>query len=191
MQTIKEKGVHNTNLVNHFIIKNINFNSKVIDLGCGKCSRTEYIKKYFNQHTIGVEIHKNYIDECMQKNVYVYESDIKSFIYNNNFDNFDDLSFLMIDVIEHIEKSEAIDIIEKLKSISNKIIIFTPYGFMHQDEYDSNEYQRHLSSWTDEDFKNMGFDCKVIDDFHYIDDNTSNGVVFAVWDKDNKQAVFV
>jgi hypothetical protein len=63
---------------------------------------------------------------------------------------------LMIDIIEHINKEEAIHLVKHLLSRSNNIIIATPIDFFEQELYQS-EFERHVSHWTRDDFKNLGF----------------------------------
>ncbi len=39
----------------------------------------------------------------------------------------------------------------------NKIIIFTPNGFIWQDGYDDNSLQEHKSGWCAEELEKLGF----------------------------------
>jgi hypothetical protein len=43
-----------------------------------------------------------------------------------------------------------------------KIIIFTPNGFLRQDEYDGDKLQIHKSGWTVDEFKKLGYEVKGI-----------------------------
>lgn len=76
---------------------------------------------------------------------------------DNEFDN-----VLLIDVIEHLPKENGILLLENVKKITkNKIYLFTPLFWtenMHlisdpKSPYYQNTYNKHLSSWTVEDFK--------------------------------------
>ena len=62
---------------------------------------------------------------------------------------------LMIDIIEHINKEEATLLLKHLLQLGNKIIIATPIKFFKQELYKS-EFERHISHWTLNDFKNIG-----------------------------------
>ncbi|MBI1388867.1 MAG: methyltransferase domain-containing protein [bacterium] len=65
---------------------------------------------------------------------------------------------LMIDVIEHFEQHDAIKVLHEIRRVvKHKIIVYTPTGFMPQDEEDGNPYQRHRSGWRAMDFRRMGF----------------------------------
>ena len=59
-----------------------------------------------------------------------------------------------MEVIEHLEKEEAIRLIEDMEKIARKkIIITTPVGFLENYEADGNLYQTHKSGFYPEDFK--------------------------------------
>lgn len=63
-----------------------------------------------------------------------------------------------MDLIEHLEKIEAIKLLKKMEKIGRKkIIILTPNGFTNQDEWDNNPYQVHKSGWSKKDFEKMGY----------------------------------
>lgn len=70
----------------------------------------------------------------------------------------------MIDVIEHLSRSTAHEFLERLalaqrETIKKKagkfprLLLFVPIGLCPQEAYDGNEYQRHLSTWELNDFK--------------------------------------
>lgn len=62
---------------------------------------------------------------------------------------------LMIDIIEHIGKPEAIAMLRLFLEKGSTVIIATPKEFFEQCLYES-EYERHVSHWTVRDFKNLG-----------------------------------
>lgn len=70
---------------------------------------------------------------------------------------------LMVDVIEHLEKEKAIGLLNYFVSKGSKIIVATPVDFFNQDLYES-EFEHHISHWTFNDFKKIGFiDCQYFD----------------------------
>jgi hypothetical protein len=87
-------------------------------------------------------------------------------------------TIFLIDVIEHIEKREATELLKKsLKIASKQIAIFTPWGFMPQEHPDGIDYwglkggdwQRHKSGWLPEDFIDDDWDFIACEDFHPMD----------------------
>jgi len=65
---------------------------------------------------------------------------------------------ILLDVIEHLSKDDAHILLEKCKAWAVKrIILSTPNGFLPQKSLDKNVYQNHLSGWSIQELKNMGF----------------------------------
>ena len=63
---------------------------------------------------------------------------------------------LMIDIIEHINKPKAIQLLKHLLMMGSKIIIATPIEFFEQNLYES-EFEHHVSHWTKKDFIKLGY----------------------------------
>lgn len=92
------------------------------------------------------------------------------YIYNNiyieNIVNFVDkieikYDFVFLgDVLEHIERQEGLDLIEKLKKKASNIIIITPIRVSQQDDIFGNKYEKHVSEYNITDFEDM--------DVHYF-----------------------
>jgi hypothetical protein len=73
-----------------------------------------------------------------------------------------DTVFLM-DVIEHLPKQEAVSLLKETEGLVKKqIVVFTPLGFMEQDD---GEWNTHRSGWLPEDFK-VGWKTFVFPNFH-------------------------
>jgi SAM-dependent methyltransferase len=130
---------------------------KVLDLGCGKNSPIQYCKKV--RFSVGVDIDKKAILESKEKgihNSYIIK-DIKKGL------NFKKRSFdcvLLLDVIEHLPKRNGFKLLDLAKQIAKKkIIVYTPNGFMKQLEglEKSSIYQKHLSGWSYDEMKKLGF----------------------------------
>lgn len=71
-----------------------------------------------------------------------------------NLDNYD--LILMVDVIEHLEKEKAIELLKYFISKNSKILIATPIHFFQQELYKS-DYEHHVSHWAPGDFKKLGY----------------------------------
>jgi hypothetical protein len=68
---------------------------------------------------------------------------------------------MLVDVIEHVEKKEALGLLDQTASIARKqVAIFTPLGFMpmsyenqrHSWGLGGDLWQKHKSGWSPEDF---------------------------------------
>lgn len=98
---------------------------------------------------------------------------------------------LMIDVIEHIEKTTAKSLLEECERVTRKqIVVFTPLGFLPQEHeteidawgYRGAKWQKHISGWTPEDF-DESWSVLVCEEFHIREiDGKSKvfGAIFAI-----------
>lgn len=102
----------------------------------------------------GIEVCEKYITPVHK---YIYSN-----IYiGNALDILDELIIfydlmIAIDVLEHFNKKDAIDFINKAKKCASNIIISTPYVYYDQGEIFENPFEAHYSAWTVSDFKDMG-----------------------------------
>jgi len=102
-------------------------------------------------------------------------------------------SIFLLDVIEHLEKSEARRLIKKTEKIAKKqIVIFTTLGFIPQHHEDGKDawglgggvWQEHKSGWKPEDFGD-GWDVFACKNFHATDNmgnplKGSSGALYAI-----------
>jgi hypothetical protein len=87
-------------------------------------------------------------------------------------------SIFLLDVIEHVEKETAMSLLKAVEGLCREqIVIFTPLGFLPQDEEEDGldgwglhggHWQAHRSGWTPEDFDER-WTILVCEDFHRFD----------------------
>ena len=66
---------------------------------------------------------------------------------------------------EHVEKSVAIQTIEKLKGCTRQMLIVgCPKGFEPQTTVGGNDHERHVSAWERSDFEKQGMETIVVHD---------------------------
>ncbi len=71
----------------------------------------------------------------------------------NSFD-----AVLCLDLIEHLEKKEGRELIDKMeKWARKKVIIYTPNGFVLHEDLKRNPLQEHKSGWTTEELGSLDF----------------------------------
>lgn len=150
----------------------------MIDVGCGirpfnsiKCKKHICIEP----HGEYAEILKNNGYEVIEKKA------------NDALDEMESVdTIIALDVIEHMTRSDGADFIAKALSKAKKqVVIFTPFGFMPQEEtgvtdawgMHGQDFQRHRSGWTPDDFP--GWKCIVCTEFHHRD-NKAYGAFIAV-----------
>lgn len=83
---------------------------------------------------------------------YLYDryvtSDIRSYPFERRFD-----LILAGDVIEHLPKAEAFDVLQKLESNADRVLVGIPLGDRWvQGELGGNPFQAHRSTWQTADF---------------------------------------
>jgi SAM-dependent methyltransferase len=133
----------------------------VLDLGCGPSSLLQYVKG--PTKTVGVEYWKPSIEESMKNHIHseYINADIATVKYPDlSFD-----SVILIDVIEHFTRDDALALIRTIQHWARKnVIILVPNGFVPQDEEDEqgNKKQHHLSGWSVRDLNELGFRVRGI-----------------------------
>lgn len=84
---------------------------------------------------------------------------------------------MLVDVIEHLEKEEALELLRATEAIPrSQLAIFTPLGFLPQEHTDGKDawgldgaaWQEHKSGWQPEDF-GEGWEIFVTKVFHTAD----------------------
>jgi hypothetical protein len=84
---------------------------------------------------------------------------------------------ILVDVIEHLEKKEALDLLKQTEFIArHQILIFTPLGFLPQSHPDGRDawgldggaWQEHKSGWLPDDFDST-WEIIATKVFHTID----------------------
>jgi hypothetical protein len=74
---------------------------------------------------------------------------------------------VLIDVIEHLEKEEGLRLLYETEKLVNQIVIFTPLGFMEQNDID-NMWNVHKSGWYPSDFGDR-WKIYIFPNFHWCD----------------------
>ncbi|MHB1663652.1 MAG: class I SAM-dependent methyltransferase [bacterium] len=126
----------------------------VLDLGCGKDSPLQYCKLI--KYSVGVEAFKPSLKASKSKRIhskYINENILNVDFEENSFD-----AVIMIEIIEHLNKEDAINLINRANKWAKKrVIITTPNGYLPQNEYDSNVLQNHLCGFDVKELKSLGF----------------------------------
>ena len=127
---------------------------ELLDMGCGRNSPVYSL--FAGRYMVGVELFRPYILES--RNTGIHSEYIMADIRSAEFvpDSFDVV--LAWDVLEHLTKEEGYQLICKMEKIAkNRVVIFTPNGYISQSEYDENTLQTHKSGWSVDDFREIGY----------------------------------
>ena len=148
--------------VQFLILKELMNCKSVLDLGCGRHSMVPIIPSGI--YTVGVEFFSDAHQEALRSGRHskVIQSDVTKIEFENK--SFD--AVVMLDVLEHLTKEEGEALIRKMERwAKEKIIIFTPNGFIHQDCYDQNPLMEHKSGWKSEELAGKGFRVRGVRGF--------------------------
>lgn len=121
----------------------------ILDVGCGHGKYGVLLREYLEGNPVvdGVESWEPYVKDFNLKGIYnkVYTEDVTK-LSQTVLDKYDLVN--MGDVIEHIEKEEALNLLDRIKGW---VIIATPFDHFHTDE-GLPPTEAHVSHWTEEDF---------------------------------------
>lgn len=130
----------------------------ILDVACGLSFKSKFIPASIR---VGVDIHEEYFKHIESEVPYVV---IKHDVRKLN-EIFIDKSFdlvIALDIVEHLEKDEALAMISECERIAKKaVVIETPEGFIPQNidiqGHGADEWQTHRSGWSQEEFIKMGY----------------------------------
>lgn len=136
----------------------------ILDVACGLSLKSKFIPA---QIRVGVDIYEKYFDHIETDVPYVVlKYDVRKL--NEIFvpKSFD--LVIAIDIIEHIEKDEALEMIKQCEKIARKAVILeTPNGQVEQNlditGHGGHEWQTHRCFWTEQELKDLGYQTVVRD----------------------------
>ena len=128
----------------------------ILDLGCGPNSPIASCASI--RRSVGVEPFRPYFEKAQQRKTHteLLNCRIEDLVLpDHSFD-----AVVLIEVIEHMEEAQALEVIRKAQRwASKKVILTTPNGFVPQGEVDGNRLQCHLSGWPLAKLQGLGFRC--------------------------------
>jgi len=140
--------------LNYCLKKELSDCETVLDLGCGPDSPLQFVKNI--KYSVGVETWEPYLKSSKSKNIHSKYLSDKIQDLNIKEKSFD--AVILIEVLEHLNKTDALVILKRAeKWARKKVIITTPNGFLEQPILDANPYQVHLSGWDVYVMKKLGF----------------------------------
>jgi SAM-dependent methyltransferase len=125
--------------------------SSVLDVGCGREGRlASWIGD--GSHLVGVDL----VGEAPPGYDEFIQLDIRRLSERFVEDEFD--CTVALDVVEHLDKAAGWRLLADLERIARRrVVVFTPNGFLPQEPYDNNPHQAHLSGWTVEEMRDLGY----------------------------------
>lgn len=170
--------------------------TSVLDLGCGGYGTpiSSQMKVLPFKRLISIDAHKPTFDKlhreidyapfaakshvCRNREALLHLNDAMSNAYD---------VVLMLDVLEHFDKSVALKIIKESKRVAwKRVMIWLPLGDCPQGDIAGNPWQKHLSTWTKEELEELGFAVEVFPEFH-THFNPPVDAAWAFWEKATEQ----
>ena len=136
----------------------------VLDVACGLSFKSKYIDA---QVRVGVDIHEEYFKHIESEVPYaVVKYDVrklKEIFVPKSFD-----LVIALDIIEHLEKDEALDMIKQCETIARKAVVLeTPEGYVPQNidiqGHGADEWQTHRCGWEVKELEDIGYSVVLRD----------------------------
>ena len=131
----------------------------VLDVGCGLSLKSQYIEADIR---VGLDAHRPYLEKIDAKVPYVClqgdATKLRELFLPKSFD-----MVLLLDIVEHLEKPAAIDLIEQAEAIARRaVVIETPEGFLPQNidilGLGGSHFQTHRCGFEVAELKARGYD---------------------------------
>lgn len=121
--------------------------SSILDVGAGAGTYSNLLRSILSESEfIGLEVWEPYISryDLTKKYDRIIKQDVREYIPDKPF------AFTFLgDVLEHMEKEEAVEVYEKLLKESEFVIISIPIIHYPQGNIEGNPYERHIKEdWT-------------------------------------------
>jgi len=140
----------------NIIKKNIKGQQSILELGAGVNS---YIRQLDNSIKItAVDLFEPSIQFSLNNKLYDFfiigdVNNLTDYVPQKSFD-----TVVAFDLIEHLTKEDGLRLIENMIMVAkHNIIIYTPNGFLPQPSHGNNPFQEHISGWTFNEMKKLGF----------------------------------
>lgn len=137
-------------------------NSTILDVGCGDGHLAHWINYEGEFKITGIDINKEELEIAKKRvtrhNKPIFENlllvDItKKMPFKKKFD-----IVLCSQVVEHLNKDQALYLIQRIEKLAKKrIIIATINGFFQFNHKVAGKYDIHLSGWSPKDFSSRGY----------------------------------
>ena len=138
----------------YLVLRELSDMESVLDLGCGRHSMVPILPSWIN--TVGVEVFESYYRDAVaskRHKRYIREDIMTVDFPDKSFD-----AVVLLDVLEHLPKEKGNVLLRRAERWARKkIVIFTPNGFLPQDNFDENPFMDHCSGWEVDDFLTHGY----------------------------------
>lgn len=131
---------------------------RLLDVGCGRGVVGALSRVYRNPVCmVGVDIHMPYLWFCKTRAEYddLVRLDLAGAALPFRKGTFDVAT--CIETVEHIPKDRGTLLLLEMERVASRVVVTTPGYFFHQEAFDRDEHQKHVSSWDADDFERLGY----------------------------------
>jgi SAM-dependent methyltransferase len=129
----------------------------VLDVGCGTASPVLHVEVLCSRY-VGVDRHAPALMEAKERRptasfVVASHQELADVFRPGSFE-----VVVALDFIEHLPKPDALvflDLVERLAT--ERVVIFTPNGFLEQRPYEGNPWQEHLCGFSTAEMRARGY----------------------------------
>lgn len=122
--------------ITNFLRERLSFGDEILDVGAGCGTYRWYLGSGYNMDA--VEVWPEAIDGLKEMYRNVFQEDIRTFEYKQNYD-----LIIFGDILEHLSVEDAKRVLNEAKKHSKHILIAVPYQY-EQDALYGNEAEIHL-----------------------------------------------
>jgi len=163
-------------------IRKITTEGTILDLGCGHGQSAQFILSKVKGHYILTGLDAFLPDIIQAKELDIY-SNIVLYDLNKPFP-FAEKTFdivLLLEVLEHFPREDGERLLAKMEAIARKGVIISTPGFLDRtrigtETEDTAYYMKrykneplrmpHVTIWTEEDYRNFGYNVKRVNGIH-------------------------
>jgi len=134
----------------------------LLDVACGAYSPVKRVSAKL-KHVVGIDMFQPSIDRSRDAGIHsdyklMNALDIEKEFGLRSFD-----CVVASDLIEHLTKEDGLLLLKHMEGVAkNKVVVYTPNGFLKQSTYDNNDLQVHQSGWEIEEMQRLGYQVKGI-----------------------------
>lgn len=131
--------------------------ASVLDIGCGSCSPLAALARR-PSYSVGLDTYAPDLRVSKRSGIHddyvvMQALDAARAFRPRSFD-----AVVALDVIEHLPKRDGYRLLTMMEDLARKrVVIMTPNGFLPQSPDDGNPYQEHVSGWSYEEMRRLGF----------------------------------
>ena len=138
--------------------------SSILDVACGLSLKLKFIEADVR---VGLDLHRPYLEAVESDVPWIPIVGDATELYKRFLPNSFDL-VLLLDIVEHVEKDQALDMIRQAEEIAKvAVVIETPKGLLPQDldilGFDAHHLQTHRCGFEKGELEELGYQVFVRD----------------------------